>query len=61
MKIIHRKSEKLWWVVDCDGWPTTFAYTPKEAKRKARQWYMYLTISDEEQAYKYLTGEIKVK
>jgi hypothetical protein len=58
MRIVHRKTEKLWWAVDKDGWVTGWGYTPKEARRKARQWYMYLTTPDEEQAYKYLTRGI---
>lgn len=38
------------------GWHTT----PKEAKRRARQWFLYMT-QHAETSYKYLTGEIPVK
>lgn len=61
MKLVHRKTEEMWWAVDKDGWPVVFARTPKEARRKYRQWYIYLTVADEVQAQKYLRGEIQVK
>lgn len=61
MKVVYQKRKKLWWVVDNDGWHICSANTPKEAKRKARQWYLYVTTSDEEQAQKYLNGESTVK
>lgn len=61
MKVFYEQRNRLWWVVDNDGWHICAEYTPKEARRKARQWYLYLTTPDEEQAQKYLSGEIKVK
>lgn len=61
MKIIYRKQNKGWWVVDNDGWYITYEDTPKEARRKARLWHLYLTTVDEELAQKYLNGETEVK
>lgn len=60
IKVKYSKHDKVWWVV-CDGYCMTYAHTPKEAKRKARQWHMYMTAPTDEMADKYLTGEIHVK
>lgn len=61
MRIGYHKHSNVWWVSDNDGWYVCCAPTPKEARRKARQWYMYMTTADEELAQKYLNGEIEVK
>lgn len=61
MKIIYNSRNKLWWVVCEDGYYVTGEKTPKEARRKSRQWFLYLTRPDERQAQKYLSGEIYVK
>lgn len=61
MRIGYHKHSKVWWVSDNDGWYICCASTPKEARMKARQWWMYLTTLDEDLAQKYLNGEIKVK
>lgn len=61
MRVRYQKQSKLWWVCDNDGWYICCAATPKEARRKARQWYLYMTTQDEDVAQKYLNGEIQVK
>lgn len=61
MKLIYERRNRLWWVSDNDGWHVCCATTPKEARRKARQWYLYLSTQDEQQAQKYLNGKIEVK
>lgn len=61
MKILYDRRSRLWCIIDNEGWFICAEYTPKEARRKARQWYMYLTTPDEEQAQKYLNGEVRVK
>lgn len=48
MKVTPNRNVKGWFdVFDGDGWHIGTWKTPKQARHKARMWYLYMTLGDE--------------
>lgn len=53
----YKGRDRLMWVIIHNGWIVDIVKSPKEARRRGRIWWLWLTTKDDRLATQYITGE----